>query len=160
MENASKALIIAGAVLLAIMIIALGVTIFNRARNSADTTALDSTEITMFNQKFERYADTQKGSNVKSLISYAISNASTNKDDGIKLPTIGIYASENATTPNSGVGAPGGQTASASNEALQTYITLLSNIRKNINTTTTYTVYMEYDTTGLITTIKIVPPTT
>ena len=32
MENASKALIIAGSVLLAIMIIAMGVTIFNKAK--------------------------------------------------------------------------------------------------------------------------------
>lgn len=87
MENASKALIIAGSVLLSILIIAMGVLIFNKAKSSADTTSLDQTEINMFNSKFERYDGTQLGSQVKSLMSFAISNASTNGEDPIKLPS-------------------------------------------------------------------------
>lgn len=95
MENASKALIIAASVLVAIMIIALGVTIFNKAKGSSDTSSLDSAQITMFNQKFEKFSGKQQsGSNVKSLLSFAISNASTNKDVPSKLPTITLQKSD------------------------------------------------------------------
>ena len=51
MENTSKALIIAGSVLLAIMLIAMGTNIFFKAKDAADDNGLDSTEIAMFNQK-------------------------------------------------------------------------------------------------------------
>ena len=59
MENASKALIIAGSILLAILIIAMGVMIFNNAKSAADTSTFDTAEINMFNQKFERYSNDQ-----------------------------------------------------------------------------------------------------
>lgn len=142
MENASKALIIAGSVLLAIMIIAMGVAIFNNARNSADTTTLDTTEINMFNSKFERYANNQLGSQVKSLISFAISNASTNKDDPIKLPTV----THGATT------AAGSSTAS---NDIKTYISSLGTIRNSITSTHNYTINLNYGDSGLIDTIII-----
>ena len=142
MENASKALIIAASVLLAIMIIALGVTIFNKAQSSADTSSLDTTEINMFNQKFERYSDKQLGSQVKSLISFAISNASTKKDDPSCLPTV-IFGDTTAT---------GGSTAS--NDS-QTYINSLSAIRDSVISTHTYKVTCSYADTGLINQITI-----
>ena len=138
MENASKALIIAGSVLLAIMLVALGVTIFNKARGAADVSSLDSAEITMFNQKFERYADDQLGTNVKSLISFAISNASTNKDDPIKLPKV-VHTS--------------GTTADSTSSD---YVSNLGAIRKEVTSTHQYTVDLSYDTsTGLVSTITI-----
>jgi len=146
MENASKALIVAGSILIAIMIIALGVTIFNKATSSADATSLDSTEITMFNSKFEKYASTQSGSQVKSMISFAISIASTNKEEPSKLPTI-TYGETTAT---------GGETATGS---IQTYINSLSSIRQSVRSTTTYEVTPVYAETGLITTITITPST-
>ena len=133
MENASKALILAASILIAIMIIALGVTIFNRAQNSADTTELDSTEITMFNKKFERYAGKQLGSQVKSLISFCISNASVNKDEPSKLPAVTCIG----VTP------------------VNDYITNLGNIRKKIVSTHTYWVECVYANNGLITSIGI-----
>ena len=142
MENASKALIIAASVLLSIMIIALGVTIFNKAQGSADTTQLDTTEINMFNSKFERYSGNQLGSQVKSLISFVISNASTNKDEPSKLPTV----SSNGTT------ASGGESAYSD---MQTYINTLGSIRNNVTSTRTYNVVCEYSTSGLITKITI-----
>lgn len=142
MENASKALIIAASVLLAIMIVALGVTIFNKAQSSADTTTLDQTEINMFNSKFERYANNQLGSQVKSLISFAISNASTNKDDPVKLPTV-TYGGTIAT---------GNSTAS---EDIQNYINTLGIIRSNIISTKSYTINLAYGSSGLIDQITI-----
>lgn len=142
MENASKALIIAASVLVAILIVAMGVTIFNRAQNSADMTSLDTTEINMFNSKFERYTDNQLGSQVKSLISFAISNASTNKDDPSKLPTVQF-----GTTA-----ATGSSTAAAD---IETYVGSLGTIRNSIISTHTYNVTCQYAASGLITTITI-----
>ena len=68
MENASKALIIAGAILLSILIIGLGMMIFNNAKDAISGANLDRETISAFNSKFETYlGDAKKGSNVKSL---------------------------------------------------------------------------------------------
>lgn len=79
MENASKALIIAGAILLAILIIALGVFIFQRAQNSAsDLGGLDETKVQSVNQKYENYEGTSvSGSDVKALIDLVRTNNNT-----------------------------------------------------------------------------------
>ena len=76
MENASKALIIAGAVLISILLIAVGVMIFNQATGVFDETGaqMDEQTVRMFNQKFEGYDGQQRGSSVKSLISTVITN--------------------------------------------------------------------------------------
>ena len=50
MENASKALIMAGAILIAIMIISLGILVFSRMSSSAKSAAnMDEQEISNFN---------------------------------------------------------------------------------------------------------------
>ena len=51
MENASKALIIAASILIAILIISLGVRIFNGAQSAANGTQLDETEINIYINK-------------------------------------------------------------------------------------------------------------
>ena len=69
MENASKALIIAGAILLAILIIGLGIFIYNQASNSVGDTRMDQVAIKQFNGKFEIYLDKELSSiEAKSLI--------------------------------------------------------------------------------------------
>jgi len=67
MENASKALIIAGAILLSILIIALGIYVFNMAKSATDTNQLDTAAKNTFNAQFEQYEGRQVGSSVKSL---------------------------------------------------------------------------------------------
>ncbi len=72
MENASKALIMAGAILIAIIIISLGVLIF---RNMSETVkreaTLDKQQITAFNSKIIPYTgDNVSGSQVNALIQY------------------------------------------------------------------------------------------
>ena len=52
MENASKALIIAGAILLAILIISLGILIYNQASGVVNNNAMSEVETQNFNQKF------------------------------------------------------------------------------------------------------------
>lgn len=68
MENASKALIIAGAILLSILIIGLGMMIFNNAKDAITGANLDKEQITAINSQFEDYlGDSVRGSRVKSL---------------------------------------------------------------------------------------------
>lgn len=80
MENATKALMIAGAVLIAIMVISVGMMIFSSG-NEAITGSLgqvNQLEIDQFNSKFLAYEGPIKGSRVKSLISDVITSNSTN----------------------------------------------------------------------------------
>ena len=68
MENASKALIIAGAILLSIAIIGLGMGIFDKASNMMNDPGMDEAQIKAFNSKFENFVGPNiKGSDVKSL---------------------------------------------------------------------------------------------
>ena len=69
MENASKALIIAGAILLAILLIGLGVFVYNQASHTVNDTNLDQLEVSKFNQQFEPYLNKEiSGTTAKSLI--------------------------------------------------------------------------------------------
>ena len=81
MENASKALIIAGAILLAIIIISLGIMVVNNARNQVGSANLSKTEMEAFNAQWENYQGSNKtASEVRSLYSSVIAhNASEDK---------------------------------------------------------------------------------
>ena len=69
MENASKALIIAGAILLAILLITLGIYIFQQAQSTVNNSGMSQAEIQTFNSQFTKYEGEKiKGSAVKSLI--------------------------------------------------------------------------------------------
>ena len=83
MENASKALIIAGAILLAILIISLGILIYNQAAGIANGNAMSEVEITQFNTQFTQYEGRQSGTTVRSLLQKVISN-NLNADDSSK----------------------------------------------------------------------------
>lgn len=89
MENASKALIIAGAILLAILIISLGIMIYNQASGVVNNNAMSEVDITTFNQKFEQYVgDKVRGANVLALMSAIKSNNEVNSDDASKKVTL------------------------------------------------------------------------
>lgn len=82
MENASKALIIAGAILLSILIIALGVFVFNQAKGAMGNTGLDDQKAAANNQKFEAYeGGAVKGSQVKALIDTVRTNNNSKTND-------------------------------------------------------------------------------
>jgi len=69
MENASKALIIAGAILISILLISVGIIIMNAINNPVQQGAstADSLAVETFNGKFTGYMGRQKGSVIKSL---------------------------------------------------------------------------------------------
>ena len=81
MENASKALLIAGSVLIVILLIAVGVRVFNSTQGTTDSveTTMNSTEIATFNNKFTAYAGENKSAaQAKALANVVIANNATN----------------------------------------------------------------------------------
>ena len=75
MENASKALIIAGAILLSILIITLGIMIYRQAAGVVNNNAMDEAEVAAFNSKFTQYCGNNvRGSTVNALAEAVISN--------------------------------------------------------------------------------------
>ena len=80
MENASKALIIAGAILLSILLISLGIMIFSQAQSVVDGSGMTEAEVNSFNAKFTKYQGNIKGSMVRSLVQEALAN---NNNDSV-----------------------------------------------------------------------------
>ena len=90
MENASKALIIAGAILLAILLITLGILIYNQAAGVINNNAMSDVEIQQFNQKFLQYeGDRQRGVTVRSLIQTVLANNMSADDADRKIEITG-----------------------------------------------------------------------
>ena len=101
MENASKALIIAGAILVSIALISVGMFVMTRTSDVTDQVGDLTTQqaAQTFNANFERYTGAQKGSSVKQLLSSIASNNQTNGAQhkiSVKTPNIAT-ATEDAT---------------------------------------------------------------
>lgn len=89
MENASKALIIAGAILLAIAIIGVGMAVFNNASDSVSGTDISSEEVTAYNSEFDSYeGNAVRGSRVKTLIKTVKQHNLTATDDSEKVQVL------------------------------------------------------------------------
>ena len=95
MENGSKALIIAGAILLAILIIGLGVFIYNQASNTVGDTGMDKVAIRQFNGQFEQYLNKELGAtSAKALID----TVKTVSDEKHKVNLLGITSKNDIKT--------------------------------------------------------------
>ena len=139
MENASTALIIAGAILLSILIIGLGMLIFNQAKDAMSNTGMDKQKIDAYNSDFEAYVGTNvNGTRVRSLIdTVRTHNISTQDDESLKIEVKNESDDGNEKGPTS--------------EA-----TKLNNIKSGIKAGKTYTVSVDYDsTTGYINLVTI-----
>lgn len=90
MENASKALIIAGAILLSILIIGLGMFIYQQAAGAMDGANLDPQKANAYNQEFMSYAGTISGANARSLYSTIASHNRVKVDDYSQQVTLTI----------------------------------------------------------------------
>jgi len=106
MENASKAIIIGGSVLISILIVSLGIYIYNSTKDTTGKAeeATVSLEVQLYNQKFEKYFDGDKtsigqpilrGSDIKELISEAISSKA---DIIINIKTLGEFGGDSEKT--------------------------------------------------------------
>ena len=101
MENASKALIIAGAILISILIVGLGVIIYNNVSGIASGGTLDAQQITSHNSPFEGYfGDYVSGSNVRALLTQVQANnsAAQRNDEKIGNYIYVVDGSGNAVT--------------------------------------------------------------
>ena len=84
MENASKALIIAGAILLAILIIGLGIFIYRQAANTVSDTGMDQLAIQQFNAQFTQYdSKTVSGGSARALYDTVVNNNNTDTEKKI-----------------------------------------------------------------------------
>ena len=107
MENASKALIIAGAILLAILIISLGIMIYNQAAGVVNNNAMSEVEKQQYNAKFTQYeGDNVKGSVVQAMLNevftHNISQDSNDRKIGVGKDTNTYeYLSYGANSPKS-----------------------------------------------------------
>ena len=94
MENASKALIIAGAILISILLISVGLIIMNSINDSVQEGArsAESQSAEIFNSNFSMYAGEQKGSTVKQLITKIISSNGSDSKHQIYLDKTSKYS--------------------------------------------------------------------
>ena len=104
MENASKALILAGSVLIAILLISLGLWVFKapseaiREVGKVSGTLADST----FNAQFTKYAGNNvRGGQVKTLMEYVNTYNGRNPSSKIEFDSAGINDVNNVYTTNS-----------------------------------------------------------
>ncbi len=90
MDNASKALVMVGAILIAVMLISLGVFLFTYARDQVEdqTQLMDSTTVAAFNQQFLSYCGKdKKPSTVKAAISLANATKGASHEVSLKTTT-------------------------------------------------------------------------
>lgn len=145
MENASKALIIAGAILLSILIIGLGMFIYTQAAEAMQGAGLTSEQVTAYNSKFLSYEGTRSGASVRSLCDVVRNHNNVNTDDSsqqiaLVYDSIGTIKEKNeidAVVPEEDI----------------------TNIKKAIKSGSTYTVSFKYATSGKITSVVIAKPT-
>ena len=137
MENASKALIIAGAILLAILLISLGIMIYQQASAQVNSAGMSDAELSAFNQKWTKYQGKQKGTMVRSLVQEVIAN--NNGDESASGRQIEIAAATGSTSVVTLATGTGKQPAYAT----------------NFSNTGIYTVDVIYDSTGRINKITV-----
>lgn len=145
MDNASKALIIAGAILIAVMLVSLGVMLYNTAAGVAETTvgSVDALGVSGFNAQFETYLGTGKSkSQAAGLISKVLANNANND--------IIIYVDFTSTSTGTVASKTGASTTSELS-AIRDGINAVRNVRYNITVDTTN----GYNNDGTIKTLKI-----
>ncbi|MBP3596714.1 MAG: hypothetical protein J6J60_04870 [Clostridia bacterium] len=149
MENASKALIIAGAILITLIIIGLGVAILGSTEGATDTSTFDAMQVSSFNNKFKPYEGTIVGSKVDALCDILIATARSGKDVS-ERPNVQPWAQFKTSE--------GGVLISRTQDTLEKekYIYFLKEIKNNLSSAERYTVELDYDeNTDLVHMIKI-----
>lgn len=140
MENASKALIIAGAILLAISIIGIGMYVYQQAAGAMSGIGMDKEKIATYNSTFTVYEGTQNGASVRRLCEVVGNHNLANRDDASKQVKL--------------------QKGSAAGETVAptAAITMkdINDIKKDIMAGKTYTIDFGYDAnSGLIVAVGI-----
>ena len=146
MENASKALIIAGAILLSIAIIGIGMYVFNMASSTINKSNMSDSEVSAYNSQFRKYeGGNQNGATCKALCDTIRNHNAANQDD--------VTKQINVTYTNGGADLPG-DPVDANNVANATS-GAINGVKTQILEGRMYTVSFNYTNTGLIKTIQI-----
>ena len=132
MENASKALIMAGAILITLLIISLSVVVFRNMSGAVDRNAnMDKQKITAFNEKIIPYTgENVGGSQVNALIQLirAINQKANNDQDEQRKITLAFgtqtYNSDAVQLPSAKVGTYYIVTAKQNSYGFMTQITI------------------------------------
>lgn len=101
MENASKALIIAGAILISIVLIGIGVTVVNSINEPLDqaTDSATAQAIEMFNTNFTQYeGNNVRGSKIKQLASKVNAVNGTNEERQVTLTYTGTLTASSVNS--------------------------------------------------------------
>lgn len=145
MENASKALIIAGAILLAIAIIGIGMFVYQSVTGTIqDAANMSDQEVDAYNQEFLNYEGVVKGSAARALCDAVRNHNISNRQDASKQIAV---VSGKATDPMS---------APKTLDSAGTTSSDINTIKSSLLSGKTYAVTVGYDsTTGLITNVGI-----
>ena len=137
MENASKALIIAGAILISIVLVSVGVLVVNSLNTDDALSTMTQQEIQAFNTKFDNSTGLNRtGAVVRTLISTIITNNSQ-------------YAGDTEKTVKVTMGSNSEVTDAAT----------LSTMRNSVNNGKRYNVTAGYSASGTINSITITEAT-
>ena len=99
MENATKALLIAAAVLIAILIISLGLAVYNSSAETVKQANLSQQEVSAANEKFTRYNGQHKrGSEVNAMLNTVLSSNLDAKAAGEAEKMVSVTGAVTLTT--------------------------------------------------------------
>ncbi len=164
MENASKALIIAGAILLSILIVSIGMVVFRNAREAMGGSNLSSEQIEAFNGKFTSWiGDSMSSSDVYNLISAVQTSNQTEKAETtcryiaviVNFGTAANYASYNTFYGRLPVGESAWSDGSITVQKSEDTTTVDSKNVVRLPSSTRYKVTVEKYVNGLIAGIKV-----
>ena len=98
MENASKALIIAGAILLSILLISLGIMVYNQAKDTVGNANLDQETTQTANEKITQYAGIGvSASQANALVTAVNANNGTHPKSRINVKLSGMTVDQHYT---------------------------------------------------------------
>lgn len=154
MENASKALLIAGAILIAILLIAIAMYVYSTSQGNVNQAmaSLDVQQIQSLNQAWLNYEGKQTGSQVKSLINRLVANANNYREEPEKV--VGITSCEATPGANNTANWTIPTNGSADSE-INDLIDDLNDVSAAIQARHVYWVEAQYAANGLIVSFDI-----
>lgn len=143
MENASKALIIAGSIILAVLIIILGMYFYNQAAGIGKNINMTEYEIQAYNSKFINYEGKVSGTKARELCDVMKGHNIANSTNG----GTGVFAYYNAQSENTS-----NFTAVIADSSLNTQI---DNVKSFLKTGKFYEIILIYDNSkGIVSAIN------
>ena len=92
MENASKALIIAAAVIISILLVGFAMVAINQGRDNMGSMNLNPQEIAAHNSKFESFEGSMKGTTLRTMLGTIANNNDEYEDRKITVFGLGLDA--------------------------------------------------------------------